>query len=246
MVTQRLGDPGVVPRVVDRVERDGARGDGLGQVEHIAGLDPREPDAAQRGLAERDQPIGLVRLAADLHQPAMDRRRGLRRDLLADDRADQVPNRSGFGSSRQGPIRSMIARKCGSTRRRCRTAAAHRFRGRAAGSGSRARVGRRRVVSMKRPATMVSSCANNGGTCYGRGEAAGKAPLPRRTAATRPATRSWTSFAREPPLPCMTRGPDDRSQNSWSWAATSIVARPWYFVVCCPDLSVRIPSQRRS
>ncbi len=63
-----------------------------------------------------------------------------------------APKRSGWGSSRQGPIRSMIARKCGSTRRRCRTAAAQRSAGGAGEGVFAVRCGKRgdwrRFVSM--------------------------------------------------------------------------------------------------
>ena len=44
-----------------------------------------------------------------------------------------APKRSAWSSSLQGPTRSMIARRCGSTRLRCLTAAAQRFRIRADG-----------------------------------------------------------------------------------------------------------------
>src|SRR5262245_36940304 len=60
--------------------------------------------------------------------------------------------RSGWGTNRHGPTRSMIARKWGSTRRRCRTANAQGSReGVAAGISPaclRERVVRRRLVSI--------------------------------------------------------------------------------------------------
>ena len=120
----------IVPRVVDRVERDRPGGDGLRQVEHVPGLGPRKPDRSRRvALAERDQPLGMVRLAADRHQPPVDRAAAFDEICWPMIELTSVPNRSGWGSSRQGPIRSMIARKCGSTFRRCRTAAAQRSYG---------------------------------------------------------------------------------------------------------------------
>ena len=147
------------------VERNLPGDDGLGQVEHVPGLGAERPTLRRLGLAELDQPrrAGAARRRSQTSRRLIDAAALDEICWLMIERTS-APKRSGCGSSRQGPTRSMIARKCGSTRRRCRTAAAQRFRagarGTLPGARIRGRVERRRFVSIFMSANSMLSLAN--------------------------------------------------------------------------------------
>jgi hypothetical protein len=83
------GDDRVILPGVHLVEGDRPFVDGLGQVQDVAGLDAGQSHAPKAGLSQFEQGGRCVRLTRERAEPPIDRGGGLRRNLLADDRADE-------------------------------------------------------------------------------------------------------------------------------------------------------------